>query len=120
MQGVVKDIQGLLFEDHLLIDGKVLRNGRVRAIGDEEHAVGSRLGNHFRAGRADHAVRRELLELRIIWGVNAGVADDEHAAVAGRVCQTGQIRDQPLRAWDVQLPAGQNEIRLRVDIPKNR
>ncbi len=51
--------------------------------------------------------------------MRASVTNDKDAPLPGRIRQALQIRNEFPRAGNVQLPAGEHEIRLRIHVPEN-
>lgn len=115
----LKDVEGLLFQEDLLVLRKILRQ-RCRFVRHPEHALGQRFWNQLGSGCPFDAMRRKGLELGIVLRVIATMRDEKDAALAGDIGKLSDVGQQTFRTGHVQLSVGQYEISLRVDFPENQ
>jgi len=114
-----ENVERLLFQQDLLEFFKVIRQFRRGMVWDRDVFFGERLGYQLRARRFLNAMRRELRELRIVFGVNAAVRNQKHAPLACCVGEPPDIVQQLFRAGNVQFAARGHEVFLRVHLPEN-
>ena len=86
-----KNIEGLLFEENLLIRRKILGHYCGGIVRHDNDFVRQSLGNERRTLRAFDAMRGKRLEFRIVFCVVATVRNQEYAPLAGSVCQLANV-----------------------------
>ena len=114
-----EDVQRVLVQMELVEFREIFRQTGGRVIRNDGDFFGARLGDEFRARGAFDAVRRKLLKFRIVRSVNAAVGDEQDVTRAGGIGKALNIRDQSLRAGNIELAIGQHEVGLRVYFPEN-
>ena len=115
----LEDVERLFFEMNLLILFKITRQRCRGLVRDCYNFLRQRLGNIGGARGAFDAVRRKCLELGIVFRVVATMRNQKDATLAGGVRKPANIREQAFGAGDVELAAGQHEVRLRIDFPED-
>ena len=115
----LKNIQRLLLQDDLLILGKVFGQLGVGIVFNPNKIICQCFRNKVRPRRPFQAVRRKLLELRIIRRMEASMRNQENFTAPRRIRQLADIGQKFLGSGNVELGAGHHEIGLHIHFPKN-
>ena len=115
----LKNIQRLLLQDDLLILEKIFGQAGVGVVFHANKILRQRFRNKLRSSRPFHAVRRKLLEFRIIRRMKASMRNQENFAAPRRVRQLADIGQKFLGSRNVELATRQHEISLHIHFPKN-
>ncbi len=81
----LEDIEGLFFEEDLLVGGEVCGDLGVFLVGDAENFLRKGFGDEVSACGLLQAVRVESGEFGVVEDVVAAVGDEEHFLFAGCV-----------------------------------
>jgi len=114
-----KDIQGLLFKQHLVKVVKVVGEAGVVRVGYSCYTRGERFRNKLSPGCSAYTMRRKSLELGIIRRVKATMRYQKYAFFACGISQTPDVWQQLLSTFYVQFAVGKHEIDLRIDFPED-
>src|SRR6266849_8074657 len=108
----LKDIQRLFLQDDLLILEKSFGQAGDGVVFHANEILRQRFRNKLRARRALQAVRRKLLELRIIRRMKASMRNKKNFAAPRCIGQLADIGQKFLGSGNVELATGQYKIGL--------
>src|SRR5579871_2094657 len=115
----LKNVEGLLFEQDLLVRRQIGRKLGLSIIRNAGNLVGKCLGHELGSGSAFYAVRGKYFEFRIVRSVKASVRHEKDSILTHCVGEATDIGKQFFSARHIEFSAGQHEIGLHIHFPKD-
>src|ERR1700733_4206779 len=106
----LKDVESLLLQHDLLAGCEVVGQLCEGNVFDAHHFFRKRFRNELGPGGSSDAMRRKLLKLGIVGGVEASMRNQEHFTSARRIREPADVGQQLLRSGDIEFSARKHKI----------